>query len=430
MAHGTSRLRSMPTVHSRTALSETSHLAWEVQYFSQRPRRDDEEPLPLGAVDVSLDGESEWMRPMDLVPFESWRTKLIKYSTTLESSIEGCSTLTDAAPVQVNIPIMDASCPTFAVIMHLRRQGWKPVDRHVVHDRATPLCYDGCEATKFKFYLQCVASLGDCLGLSSALPSRQPVAYYRLLLRGERAEPYGVAKDYQLLLNQSLRRKGALIEMPALADVPAALALTDDPDGIICGHAAASSSSRPSHDVAIVRPAVVDGGASGSAGPCPGALPPPPLPPPAAGPPRVDPPPVAPPLVDEGDPDHDGILGAPLEAAPVVPAGPAAAKHKRVWVEGLNGAQVSFDNYVKPTGEFYCNFMIECRRCGHKCTKTKGRVRDKADDLPLAFLHAWLDVEPLAGKSHAQTNPPKADVQRFQEANAAALTALVATLCG
>ena len=124
------------------------------------------------------------MRPLDLVPFTTWKNKLVKYTTMLESSIVGCSTLTDAVRVQINIPIMDASCPTFAIMYHLEAHGWKPVGRHIVHDQAAPLLYDAREATKFKFYLQCVASLSDCLKLSSALPSRQPVADYKLLLRG------------------------------------------------------------------------------------------------------------------------------------------------------------------------------------------------------------------------------------------------------
>ena len=71
---------------------------------------------------------------------------------------------------------MDDKCPALALIWHLKRQGWKEVDRRCTHETAAITVFDGAGAIKQRSYLQCAAALGKCIALTSHKPSRCPVS--------------------------------------------------------------------------------------------------------------------------------------------------------------------------------------------------------------------------------------------------------------
>jgi hypothetical protein len=127
-------------------------------------------------------------------------------------------------------------------------------------------------------------------------------------------------------------------------------------------------------------------------------------------------------------PIADGVLVGPL---PLAPAAPPRDRRDRAWIPGLNGAQVSYQDYVGPSGNRYTNFLLKCP-LHHSCNKTKGAIGALSVQLgrtgPLAFLHAWVDCDQRPGRSHAASMPTPASVRAFHEAHSEALEALCSIL--
>jgi hypothetical protein len=127
-------------------------------------------------------------------------------------------------------------------------------------------------------------------------------------------------------------------------------------------------------------------------------------------------------------PIADGVLVGPL---PLAPAAPPRDRRDRAWIPGLNGAQVSYHDYVGPSGNRYTNFLLKCP-LHHSCNKTKGAIGALSVQLgrtgPLAFLHAWVDCDQRPGRSHAASMPTPASVRAFHEAHSEALEALCSIL--
>ena len=288
-SHGLHRAHNMPTIETAGDLSATADLAFQVQYASVYQNPENDPPPSAGTVDIFPDGDLEWIRPFSLAPFDTFQKHLMCYQAVEASPYDGCERISDARHAAVRVPIMDANCPVLHIIQHLHRRGWKSVDGLVVHTSTSPGQFDAQEATKFRTYFQCLASIGTCLPLTSELPSRQPIAFYELLLRGKRAEPYGRAKDYQVVLNKEFKKKGGVIEFPPLDDEPPGAVLGDDPDGIICGPASTEPQDRKPR-TAGVRNVNRGGQSSGSSDPPPGVIIPCP-PGPVEVPPLVAPPP-------------------------------------------------------------------------------------------------------------------------------------------
>ena len=78
-------------------------------------------------------------------------------------------------------------------------------------------------------------------------------------------------------------------------------------------------------------------------------------------------------------------------------------------------------------GKAYKNWMFQCPR-HENCMKTRGvgAFSEKAHGElePLAFLHAWRDMEVPPTKSHRQCNPSKEAVADQVVANLTALAEL------
>jgi len=317
---------------------------------------------------------------------------------------------------------MDAKCPVLKLIWHLKGLGWEPRADTVVHESMVIGAFDCQEAMKFKTYFQCLCTLGEVLERTSKLPSRQPIAYYRLLLRGIDAEPYGSSKDCMVVLNRDLRRRGKQIEIPALEDEP--VAPPPSSDIIIAGPEVPAAKPRPHRPSA---PGPSRGGGTGSASiGRPGSSGAPGLPPiedpprspepPPGGP--ADPPPVHP--VQDPPVLVDGIIGGA-----VLPNPPRRERRDlgRDWKDGLLGAKISYKEYEKntPGKKPYCNYIIRCTTCEGTCTKTKGRstrfTKNHGEVEPLAFLHAWLSTTPAPGETHSVTDPTDDEVDAFVNAH-------------
>ena len=116
--------------------------------------------------------------------------------------------------------VLDDRCPRLAVIMHNRAHGWQGAPEQIVHTSAQVGMYDTAEAMKWKPYHQCLTILPRILSCTSALPSRQLVAYYKLLLRGVHVEAGLANKEYMVLLNRHKRGRGEELEPIPLEDVP------------------------------------------------------------------------------------------------------------------------------------------------------------------------------------------------------------------
>ena len=123
--------------------------------------------------------------------------------------------------------------------------------------------------------------------------------------------------------------------------------------------------------------------------------------------PKAPPPPVPPPTVRR-------------EQAP------RRKRDNKAWVPAVGGeGGVYLDPYKD-----YMNWQFKCARCPdrHGCEKHKKFV--VGDLQPLAFLHAWHDVEPRAGKTHRNSDPTPEAVATYLAAHGAGLGDLYTLLSG
>ena len=89
------------------------------------------------------------------------------------------------------------------------------------------LDFDATEAMRMKAYLQTVVSIDTCMPLASRIPSREPISFYDLLLRGVAAEPGERDKTYVLALNEERTSRGKVANRLPLENVTGR---TPDPD--------------------------------------------------------------------------------------------------------------------------------------------------------------------------------------------------------
>ena len=162
----------------------------------------------------------------------------------------------------------------------------------------------------------------------------------------------------------------------------------------------------------------------------------PPHPPPAGPPP---PPHVLPPIEDPPS-DDDGIIGGGA-AEPPQPHGEEPEEEedrgneKPDWKDGLDGSQVAFQWY-KPKSKAlaYANWKLKCCRhdhpagCEKKMNHTEASTRRFGHLGPLAFLHAWIPLEPRPGQTHARRSPGHVEVGAYLEAHRDALEAIYQNL--
>lgn len=135
--------------------------------------------------------------------------------------------------------------------------------------------------------------------------------------------------------------------------------------------------------------------------------------------------------------------GLPAEAE-VVAVAPGAPRRPRTrlrevpldWKPGI-GCLIAYEEYMKRDGTMYLNYTIQCTR-HDDCFKTMGRslgnIKSHGGEIGvLAFLHAWLDVDPdpdKPDKTHRATNPHAVDVADFRRKHHEDLDSLFHLLTG
>jgi len=436
-AHGHSRAHTMPTVEDQEDVSKTAPLAWHVQFHQRRDPCEGEPAVPEGVVEVFDDGEPQWVRPCSMCSFDQMQTSLMEFRTEQDSPVQGCTWLSDPHLARPHMALTDKDCPVITLIQQLKRAGWIVSESAVVHANTRVGLFDGAEATRFRGYYQCLLNLPKVLTLTKELPSRAPMAYYTLLLRGIPAMPYQSAHYYQCIVNTELRKKGKIAELLPLPDVPAIPVVADDailvaqpevPEGERHQQkTSAHAPSMPRKGQGKKRPA--PGESSGSGGPGPSTPPPPIEDPPGGG--AVDPPPPpGPPDVPGEESDEDAINVGPVVAEPEPKQ---RRKLGRVYQDGLLGVQISYKEFVNITsGKMYKNYIMKCPTCGGGCHKTCGRIpsnmRNHGELEPLAFLHAWAFMTVSDGTKHSVDNPDQASVDEFLAQNEEGLMDLFRSL--
>jgi len=265
-----------------------------------------------------------------------------------------------------------------------------------------------------------------------------PQAYYKLLLRGIKADPYLGSKSYQLVLNRDLRKRGKQIETPAIEDE----AEPDDPnsDRIIVPGAEqpdkhphpkrARTANLPKRTLCRMKTRATPVAGGGGSGPGP-SVPPPIAEPPGGG--DVSPP-TTPAKGPEGGSDSE-VAEDVIVSGPAVPDLPQPKRRKlgRDWVDALCGAVISYKEYQATSkAKPYKNYIIKCTQGHPGCIKTCGRsgkVSKAHGELGvLAFLHAWLDIPENKEGAHNLGEPSDAATVLFLEEHKAELLNLFHTL--
>ena len=422
VAWGSSRPKLISTVSSADDVALTAPLAIEILPHAVRARDPDDPQCPEGTVELYPEGDSQWIVPKHLASFKDFQKHLQVWRRVERSPHEGCEVWSQAESGIVKFSVLDDKCPTYAIIMHLQVNGWQPMRGRQDHTRPVVGPFDCVEAIKFKQYYQVLAVISRCLPLTSHIPSRQCINFYRCLLQGLRVEPDQSSKEYKLVINAHKRKKGEMTELLPIEDIPCATPLAGDPDGIILGGAEQPLAvPEPKR-----QPAVATGSKRSKAAPKSLPLPAPvpihggPVPVPGEGgsagsggsggaggggcPPAPDPDGIV--VCRPVDPD--GIVVPPAPAAPRRKRTAAAA---RIETGGLFGTVVMYQPYKNPDGGEYPNFTMYCSRHNPPCVKTKGmtptNVRAFGNIEPLCFLHAWNGYDdPEGKKTHGQANPP------------------------
>ncbi|CAK0911592.1 unnamed protein product [Prorocentrum cordatum] len=390
-------------------------------------------PAGDGGLDVFHVHDSEWVRPEAMAPNRSWYSSFFTWVAGA-SAVPGCTRLSNKRAVENHLPLMDEACPTISICSALRGRGWKAVERRVEHGSAEVGEYDSFAAVKMKSYYQALLTLPACLPLASRIPSRQPILFYKLLLAGVRVEPGQGNESYLSRWKRVSGQPGRdLAPLPPPSHPPVCNGEDDDVFAPLMPSAGPVAKRRKTQAV----PIGTGGANSGSAG---AAAPPPPAvgghdgaQPAAAG--------------------HGGVAGhaaggdddvmVPAAAGPhgvdalaLVPvgaaAGPARARREaiRPFSVGLDGVEVRYDDYVgpDPAASWSPNWMLKCPRhprCFKKRHVTERSTAKHGDIEPLAYLHAWISVEPEEGKTHPQKNPPAADVDNFASLRGAEIAEVV-----
>ena len=200
-AHGSHRAHVMPTIATPRDVSVTASMALEVQWLQRTttPSRG-----PNVGAEVEPVGEPVWVTPRSIAPFTALANSLMEFKTVRESEFsDGIVVLAEPERACYKGSVLDQACPVLCVIHYLKNRGWVPVNHPMIHDTPNVGRFDGTEAIRYRGYFQCLVALERTFPLTSRLPSREPVAYYRLLLAGQAA-----AKELQLALNAQLRKKG------------------------------------------------------------------------------------------------------------------------------------------------------------------------------------------------------------------------------
>jgi len=339
-----------------------------------------EDGLPRAGGDAqgfTDDEDPEWVDPGTLVAdMNRWYKALFHYKATA-SEDSGIVLLSNQELVTNTIPLMDSSCPTAALTMVLRKKGWKGVERRCEHTSVVPGVFDSYAAIKMKTYYQALLRIDKCLPLTSVLPSREPIRYYRLLLSGRPAEPGQGAKAYLAITNEARVEQGADLEaLGNIEDEDPAAGLADgsehgesDEDDV--GIPLVPVVPKPKRRKGPPAPPVGggSGGASGSgdvvAPPGP-VVPPAPVPPSPSGSSSSDKP-IRCPIVDVDGrpievpqvPDDDAVVGIDSVVRAAVPPR-IVREEKPEWEDSIDGYMIRYDPaYTTPGGVVFFTESVD-----------------------------------------------------------------------
>ena len=447
MAHGNHRPKRSLAADPDSDIAHEAALALQV-VFEDRwvPPGPVEMARPRAPFQASPSSDPVWVRPSTLGGLDNWYKCLFCWETC-RSDQPGCIVLQNPSHVRNTIPIMDETCPTICVCWALKKAGWIPVTRKCSHTTLALGAYDSFDAVRLKSYYQVLFKLPSYLPLTSSIPSREPVLFYKLLLRQQRVEPGLGHPEYKRIMNE-LVKSGSLplpLEWDDAAEQPEPILDAGDGTDDVIVPSGPIQPPQPKRRRVEQPPGPCTRPGSSSDG-LPKA--PPPLPPPPSeGPTPVAkaPPPVCPgPGVGLGDGepgvDDDIIVpssGVGDDDAPVAPVPRVPLRHVG-WVAGLPGYRVRFDpEYTTPKGvQFKANWQIKCvyPGCPRGCHKTRS-VTDAftaaAGDIePLAYLHKWTETPADENKTHGRTDPRQEEVVAMAEARRDAFQAVYNRIMG
>jgi len=412
-----------------------------VEVLPVTPVEPEEGPMDertLEGMLVASDTDAYWTVPSRIAQFDAmaYRMQTWKQPLGVEDR-PGHTMLCGVERAKPPMPITDDACPTISIVSFLQKKhGWIPVQNAVTHTDLVHKEYDAREKVRMKKYYVVLAYLPKCLELTSSIPSQQPVNFYKCLLAGLHVEPHQGDRHYYLALNNHLKAKGKpLLPLPAEESTPAALLAPDDDDGIIVPQAyqdpapkrrtgpggrdrspgRAEAKAKPKALPPAVPPGLRITRGSGSSGD----------PPPIVEPP----PPIAAPTPPDDDDDGIIVPQGPPPPPPEVPAKRRKRANARdEFQPGIGDALVLYDPYTTPQGKFAPNWILLCPRHAD-CQKSRGVTESHCSRWgpiePLAFLHEWIDVPDVPGKTHASLWPQAARVGAFAEAHREELKEIV-----
>jgi len=435
VAAGNRKVHAMHTFDSADEVRNYASFAVEVQPLSRW--RMDDPATDDGKCRVYYEGEAEWRVPTTMAPMDAFAHGLWRFNRA-DKDIENpaCLILSDAVKARPMMPLTDFSIPTHCLLWALNLAGWDRANTHMTHtqlkllDERKP--YDGRESVKQQFYYMALLQLSKTLPLcGNCLPSTEPQAFYKLLLTGERTEPYLGARHYMVKWNAGkyIKTKSDLVP---IEDVPGAEPIADGVN--FFGNVPLALPKPKPRAHAPRGPGRGTGrGRTGSS-----ATPPPPI----AGIPEPDDRDVLGGGGDggggsggDGGPSGGGAAGSGID---VVGASVGESFFDRPdaserfepgkTIDSLYGIKVRYTDYVTTGGSYQPNWVMTCRGCNKACAKRRGCVYEAEYGViePLAFLHVWHETpwpqpsQPKA-KTHARLNPDEDAVRRFAEENRDAL---------
>ena len=196
------RPKLMPTIESNQDVVTRARLALNLQEASVKFGTESEN----GDVVVYSDTHAAWVSWKDLGPWDAVRSSLHRYCNAQGAAEHpSCVALTDVVPAVPQHPVTDFKCPTLYILTELYRRGWRPTLETVVHKKAIIDFMDGREAVRMKAYFIVLVELPRCIALTSSIPSDQPIAFYRLLLRGTKVEP-GLGNPHYIAMFKDTER--------------------------------------------------------------------------------------------------------------------------------------------------------------------------------------------------------------------------------
>ena len=193
-------------------------LAILVQWFAVRMHDVDVDDIllarPDNAVTIYAETEATWITPADIADFATLGRRLRRWQHRT-SPEPACREVYDPVVAVPLCLLTDPSCPVLWLIRQLTARRWRSHYGVVVHTTTDARrVMDAREDTRMRPYLQVVLDINKYLRLCDTIPSDQPMAFFELLLAGQRVVPGEGNAAYKLQLAQlTARRK----KMPLLA---------------------------------------------------------------------------------------------------------------------------------------------------------------------------------------------------------------------